>query len=278
MSAKYKRTLWAALLIAVIVTGGLALAGARTKGRSRRDAATRVSPPPSSPAVTQDHSRQNAKGRNLSLSPEAFKMSRRLGQRFSTRKGDKSMLVGTLIMGSERRIVHTTRSQTGDGEEVEINIAGMPGKLAWDRAAGTRSTNGEASSGDRDLVERLVLDSPDQFVMAQLRGASYRTVARNVRPVNADENYSGPLWDVVRVGEPHDGEQKSQSAWRLYYIDTKTGLIGRIVSELRGEMVEAEISEWTTVNGETVPRQITWTSQGQTIMQYRLTNFSRAQQ
>lgn len=279
MSAKYKRTLWAILLTLVIVTGALALVAGRTKGRPGRASATRVSPPPSSTVMAQDHSRPNTRTRNLSLHPEAFNMGRRLGQRFSRGSGEKSSLVGNLTIGSERRIVHTTRSQTDEGETVEIKFDGTPGELAWDVGEGARSGNDKASGGDRDLVERLVLDSPDQFVMAQLRGASYRTVARNVRPVNADDNYSGPLWDIVRVGEPqHDREKRSQSAWRLYYIDTKTGLIGRIVSKLRGEMVEAEISEWTTVNGENVPRQITWTSQGQTVMQYRLTNFSRGQQ
>lgn len=278
MSAKYKRSLWVVLVIVVIVTGALALVAARSKRRSERATGTTIQPSLPTPQIAQDQSRRATKTRNLSLHPEAFNMGRRLGQRFSPVGREKSQLIGTLNIGSERRIVHTTRSQTDDGEQVEIKIAGIPGKLFWDLAEGARSANGKASGSDRDLVERLVLDSPDQFVMAQLRGASYRTVARNVRPVDADENYSGPLWNIVRVGEPStDREKRSQSAWRLYYIDTKTGLIGRIVSEMRGEMVEAEVSDWTEVNGEYVPRQITWTSQGQTIMQYRLTNFSRGQ-
>jgi hypothetical protein len=175
--------------------------------------------------------------------------------------------------------VQTTRTQTDDGEQVEITIAGTPGSLTWDAKGGARSAAGQATGDHRDLIERLVLDSPDQFVMAQLRGASYSTVARNVRPTKADDNYAGPLWNIVRVGEPKGSEEKRpQSAWRLYYINTRTGLIDRIVSELRGESIEAEISDWTIVNGESVPGQIIWSINGQRIMQYRLTNFSRGQQ
>lgn len=278
MSAKYKRSLWIVFIIVVIVTGALAFVAAKTKRRSDRVTVTPTQFPLAAPLRAQDQSRRNTKPRNLSLHPEAFNMSRRLGQRFSPGKREKSSLAGTLNIGSERRIVDTTRSPTDDGEQVEIKIAGTPGKLVWDVAGGARTETGQASAGDRDLVERLVLDSPDQFVMAQLRGASYYTVARDVRPENAGDNYSGPLWNIVRISEPQgDPDKRPQSRWRLYYIDTETGLINRIVSQVRGERVEAEFSDWTIVDGEKVPGRIVWTSEGQTLMQYRLTNFSRGQ-
>lgn len=216
--------------------------------------------------------------RNLSLQPEAFLMGRRLGKRFSPAQPEKSILVGTLTINSELRTLQTTRTQTDDGEEVEIALGGTPGLLTWNARNGSRSSSVEATRDARELVERVVLDSPDQFVLAQLRGASYATVSRNVRPTDAGDNYAGPLWNIVRIGEPERDEQKKpQSAWRLYYINTRTGLIDRIVSELRGETIEAEVSGWVTVNGENAPTQITWTRQGKTIMEYRLTSFSRGQ-
>jgi hypothetical protein len=128
-------------------------------------------------------------------------------------------------------------------------------------------------------MERLVFDSPDQFVLAQLRGASYFVMGRNVRPDNAGENYSGPLWNIVRVSDPEiDEGRRPLSKWRLYYINTATGLIDRIESEVDGERTVAEFSGWTDVNGEKVPTEITWTKQGQRLMHFRLTNFSHLAQ
>jgi hypothetical protein len=171
------------------------------------------------------------------------------------------------------------RKQTDDGEQVEIALPGSRGALTWDAAHGALSA-GERAASERDLIERLVLDSPDQFVLAQLRGASYYTVARNVRPdAAADEGYTGPLWNIVRVDEPARDEQKrAGSLWRLYYINTITGLIDKIVSEIGGERVEAALSAWTEVNGEKIPSEVTWSNHGQTLMQFRLTNFSHAEQ
>jgi hypothetical protein len=83
----------------------------------------------------------------------------------------------------------------------------------------------------------------------------------------------------VRIDGPQPDEGiKPVSNYRLYYVNARTGLIDKIVSELRGERIEAELSEWTDQNGEKVPGQITWTKKGQILMQYRLTTFSHSQQ
>jgi hypothetical protein len=215
--------------------------------------------------------------RNLSLQPEAFNLGRRLGKRFSPGKREQSSVVGTLTIGSEQRTVRTIRKQTDDGEQVEIKIDGSPGSLTWDAGQGALSSGARASGSDRDMIERLVLDSPDQFVLAQLRGASYYTIARNVRPAEAVDGYRGSLWNIVRVDDPERDESKQpQSRWRLYYVNVTTGLIDRIESEVQGRRILAEIS-WTDANGEKLPAQITWTHQGQTMMQYSLTNFSHAE-
>jgi hypothetical protein len=205
-------------------------------------------------------------------------MSRRLGQRFSPGKREISVLVGTLTIGSERRTVQTIRTQSDDGEQVEIKIAGSQGSLTWDAAQGALSSANRATDSDRQLIERLVLDSPDQFVLAQLRGASYYTIARNVRPVDAGDQYSGPLWNVIRIGDPEPDEAKRpESRWRLYYLNAVTGLIDRIESEAQGQQIVAELSSWTDLDGEKIPTQITWTHLDQTLMQYRLINFSHAE-
>lgn len=259
----------------------LSLIGAVVAVAYIADRRTVVADPVKQPAPAQTMSERpgsKPRLRNLSLQPEALAVARRLGTRFGHGNRAQSTVVGTLTIGTETRMVRTVRTQTDDGEQIEINLAGRGGVLTWDGTRGAFSGASRALGADRDLIERLVFDSPDQFVLAQLRGASYFTVARNVRPVDAGDNYAGPLWNIVRVNDPEPDETKRpQSFWRLYYVNTATGLIDRIESEVEGQRIVAVISGWTEHSGEKVPTQITWTRQGQTLLQYSLTNFSHAE-
>ncbi|HEX7773909.1 MAG TPA: hypothetical protein VF435_15920, partial [Pyrinomonadaceae bacterium] len=122
---------------------------------------------------------RTGKVRNLSLQPEAFKLSRRLGNRFTSSRQTFSTLAGTLVTGVQQQEVNVVRRQTSGGEDVGIGVAGAA--LTWSDVDGPGAAGANVNEGQRMLIERLVLDSPDQFVLAQLRGASYYTVARNVR-------------------------------------------------------------------------------------------------
>lgn len=213
-----------------------------------------------------------AGSRNLALQPAALGLGRRLGQRFLKSGREVSVLEGTLTEGSESRRVVVRRVQDGRGERVEVTVAGRGAPVTWDAANGAfqggRPGGAEASA----LAARLALDAPDQFVLAQLRGASYTVVARNVR---ADEGgaggYSGPLHDVVRVGEPAR-EEGAPPVWRLYYVNSETGLLDKVVSEEGGERVEAALSGWREHAGEWQPSRVTWSRGGQTFMDLALTN------
>jgi len=260
----------------ILVIGALAYGVARS-----RLTRSRPSPEKTSRTFLQKPNRGNNQQnlRNLSLQPEAFNMARRLGSRFAAGKREVSITLGTLLIGSDQFRVQTKRVQTDDGEQVEVKLAGSGNVLTWDASQGFLSSGRRAERNDRELLERLVLDSPDQFVLAQLRGASYFTVARNVRPADAGDNYQGPLWTIVRVNDPETDETRQPaSRWRLFYIDTMTGLIERIESEINGQRIIAQFSGWTERNGEKIPGQTVWSSQGRTLMEYRLADFSHGQQ
>jgi hypothetical protein len=209
--------------------------------------------------------------RNLALQPEAAKLSRKLGKRFSG--SGASILIGDLVANNQVSPVQIVRRQNERGERLEISATGGANLLTWTDSEGSRSNGITATGFDRSLLERVVFDSADQFVLAQLRGASYYTVARNVRPDEVGDSYTGPVWTVVRVTDPdRDEQRKPGSTWRLYYINATTGLIDKIVSEIGGERTEANFS-WTTSAGETIPAHIIWTRDSQTIMEFKLTNF-----
>jgi hypothetical protein len=224
MPSKYKKLLYLSVILIVLVSTTFAIVKSRTKLPS-------VAATDAASSRQSGRAEQRARSRNLSLQPEAFNLSRRLGKRFSHSKREQSILVGTLIVGAERQAVRVIRRQTDDGEQVEIAVAGSSVPLSWDASQGAMQS-GERAGNERDLTERLALDSPDQFVLAQLRGASYQTVGRNVRPEGAGDDYSGPLWNIVRVNDPQRDEQKrALSPWRLYYIN---GSVAKIDSRQRG--------------------------------------------
>lgn len=219
----------------------------------------------------------DAESGNLSVQPEAVKLSRRVrGPRFDPKKPRSVVIQGVLATATEQRNVQIKRYQSGSGEQLEVSLAGSQAPLLWDAAAGAHSSAGPLNLNDRTLLERFVFDSADQFIFAQLRGASYYVVNRNVRPDNAPENYSGPIWDVVRIDEPTQPEQQqSSSRWRLYYLSSITGLIDKIVyDDSQGERIEANLADWTDQQGEKFPSTITWTSHGQTLLTFNLTTVS----
>jgi hypothetical protein len=219
-----------------------------------------------------------ARGRSqnrLALQPEADKLRRRLGQRFLAPGREVSTLIGAVTLGADRQPVRIVRSQDDDDERLTIALGGGPPSLTWSGLEGARLNGNPATGSLRSLIERLALDSPDQFVLAQLRGAAYFTVARDVRPAEAggSDNYTGPRWDLVRVAEPSRLTQnRPQSLWRLYHINSSTGLIEKVVSQEQGQTITAEISGWVTQNGETIPTRAVWKSNNQTIMELTLTS------
>jgi len=214
--------------------------------------------------------------RNLSLQPEASRVARQLGKRFGPASRAVTASSGQLSIAATQQPMSITRRQTESGETVELSLTDRA--LTWNAAEGTKAPAGAPTESERLLLERLILDSPDQFVLAQLRGASYFTVARNVRPTEANDSYAGPLWNLVRVDEPQVDEQRRPlSSWRIYYINVQTGLPDRVEYQLNGKEIKAEFLEWTERQGEKTASHIRWSSEGQTIMEYRVTSVSHNQ-
>jgi hypothetical protein len=271
MTFRSKNVLFAALLIGVLACASTAFLVAHV-------GSAKTTEPSRETAQTPIQIRSKPTIRNLSLQPEAFKFSRRIGKRFMSAERGTSVLAGSLKIGTDQQVITIIRAQTDTGEKVEIRFGSSLPSLTWSDDEGTRATAGSLMDAQRLLIERLTFDSADQFVLAQLRGASYYTIARDVRAGNdaGDENYSGPLWDIVRVENAEDELQKKPlSQSRLYYINSKTGLIDKVSCELRGERIEAVFSDWVDVAGEKTPSHIIWKRDGNTLMEFTLNNFTR---
>jgi hypothetical protein len=265
---------WVAVL-AVLVLAACAL-GYAARGYTRRSSEPFSSRPSRSKALSQrDQPVAGSLISRLRLQPEADKLCRRLGQRFSKANLGVSVFMGTITIGTRRDAIRITRAHDGDGERVAIEIGNEAATLTWQAFEGTRASGGDAGSATRSIVERLVLDSPDQFIFAQLRGAAYHKMAQNVRPVEAgdSDDYEGPVWDMVRVVESTSrSNNKPISDSRIYYINSSTGLIDKILSQEGSEDVIAAVSSWVEQDGEVLPTGVTWTKDKQVLMELRISN------
>lgn len=212
----------------------------------------------------------------LALQPQADRMRRRLGRRFLGPGREVSVYTGTVNLGADRYTVRLARSQDDDDERLTIALNGGPSALTWSGKDGARADNSPAIGAMRMLAEWLALYSPDQFVLAQLRGANYYTLARSVQPSEAKGaiDYSGPVWDIVRVDEPVNNSQSTgtENPARLYFINTASGLIDKVVSQENGETITAGFSSWVNQGGEFVPTRIIWKKGQQIAMEFTLTN------
>lgn len=262
-------TVWVvASVLFVIVVGGLAALAARQN-------AYEIQPPQQREPLTVGPSRATARFRNLSLQPEAAKLSKRLGQRFIGSESDVSVLIGEVTTAGTRIPLRIVRKQDERGESVEINANGRA--LVWSASHGPTGDT-SVTELDRSLIERLVFDSADAFVLAQLRGASYQVVGKNVRAdLGGADNYNGPLWTVVRVSyEAADSEAKPESVARMFYINSRTGLLDKVISESGGEEIEATLDGWMTDGGETFPSLIRWSVSGRQMMEFKVISFNRS--
>lgn len=277
MSAQQRKIFWPLIIALALLSTGLFWASGRTK----ISASAHISSAPLPQATPTPQSRRTTPHSDLqsrlARQPEVFKLRRIIGQRLTGHKRVMSVMIGRLTTGTDEQRVRILRRQDDGGESVEVTIGSNGSPLTWSAAEGAKSSANDLSDNERAIIERLTLDSPDQFVLAQLRGAGYYTVGHNVRPAETggSDDYRGPTWDIVRVSEPATDAQHTRTGrWRLYYLNTTTGLIDRIVSEEGGETLTAQLSEWTEVQGEKVPSQIIWSKQGQVVMQFALTNLS----
>src|SRR5262249_19710900 len=112
----------------------------------------------------------------LALQPEADRYRRLLGKRFLAPGREVAVMSGTITLGAERYTAHISRIQNDNGESLSIGLNDGPASLTWNAKDGAKAVGNKATGNQRALIERLALDSPDQFILAQTRGASYYTV------------------------------------------------------------------------------------------------------
>jgi hypothetical protein len=235
---------------------------------------------PAAAAMTQASLQPKARYKTyLARNVEIDAFRRLLGSRFLVSGKDASILTGTLTANGQSFNVRIERLQTDQDEQVAIAFNGGQNSLGWSGKDGARLNGGSLNSSQQKMIERIALDSPDQFILAQLRNATYKTIAHHVVPAGAGslEDYVGPSWTAIHVGEVGEqGERKTLSPYRVYYFNSTTGLLDKVASQEGDDYVMADFSNWTEQGGEKIPTKIVWSMNKQVVMELTLNSATHA--
>ncbi len=130
--------------------------------------------------------------------------------------------------------------------------------LAYDASAQTTAGNTSNSTGN-SILESLVEDSQEGFLYGFQQGASYRLLATRVRADKGKTaNYKGPWYDIYEMAPPAKTRLSKPVHLKHFIIDSQTGLLLKTqYKSASGKVITTEFANWTRVNGQSFPGQIT---------------------
>jgi len=170
----------------------------------------------------------------------------------------------------------------------------LPGRLRFERsstgdrviqagAAGLATTAIQATlnEAEENLVDSLLHDRIETFLLNAAQGQSVRLIAQNVRGLkDKSRDYAGPLYDVYDQVAKVDSRASSPQRLKRFFIDARTGQLHRVVYYVNrgGKLVQAEtiFTQWTLIQGQAIPQTIERRHDGVNVFTYRSTATSFA--
>jgi hypothetical protein len=256
------------LLMATALAVSTALVAAAAKsGSAGRRAAQQETPAPQDdqPRAASPDGRRAAYIQPGGLMPPLRGALRVMGDRLQRPGKERLTLAGTLTL---------------DGEATEFALVSeFPGKLRLVLAGGGRGRHvlvfderdgdrGAAEGRDADLLETLAFDTAEHFFEGQSRGLGTRLLGTRFR----DDGGPGggeSFYDIYQVGESVGVGRAPRLRSKLYLVNSDTQLLERVRYEDGGgaEATRVEVAfEWQQIDGQRVPRRVTRTVDGKTIL------------
>ena len=253
---KNHRVLWLTLVIACLVFTALTfvaygkLRGLRT-GYPKNTAQASV--------------KRAAYVRRSSLSPKLVSHLNAMGDRLEKPGRERLNLTGTL-----------SRANDPQTQEV-VAVFEFPERLRLTMQKGTQtriiSFDGEhakADPVDEDLIETLVYGSAEHFFDTQMQGMATRLLgSRFLLHRGSTADYNSPYYDVYKVTEQVKIANDEREQLRLYYFNSDTLLLERVVYEIDRNgstvRVEEKLSDWTREQGQQVARRIERFENGESV-------------
>lgn len=243
---KNHRILWLTLVIACLVFTALSfVAYGKLRGLRTRDLKN-----------TDQTVKRAAYVRRSNLSPKLVSHLNAMGDRLEKPGRERLYLTGTLSRANDSQI-----------QEI-VAVFEFPERLRLTLQKGSQtrviSFDGEhakADPVDEDLIETLVYGSAEHFFETQMEGMATRLLgSRFLLHRGSTADYNGPYYDVYKVAEQVETSADEKEQLRLYYFNSDTLLLERVVYEINRNgatvKVEEKLGDWTMQQGQQVARRI----------------------
>lgn len=261
MLVKRRKILWPSIPALLIILTGIYFASART----RSDFST-ASQPPATASIQPEQKNANDQDeaseeylRRGRLRPQLHEIMGALGDRLEKPGKERLAFTGTIARaGSQQANPISVILEFPGRLRLEEMVNGQK-QVTVSKGDKARKTGGTLNNRDEDLVEMLLCDSVEHFLLAQRDGDATRFLGPRFRlDDGTTANYSGPFFDLYETTELIKVRQDIRRQTKVYYFNSDTHLLERIRYRLANGLTEVEIrlKNWVEVQGQKLPGEI----------------------
>jgi hypothetical protein len=176
--------------------------------------------------------------------------------------------------GKERITITGMIKRAGDSRFLPIHLTlEFPDRVRLTVQDGiqqrTIAFNGQTATGvgdaltnsERDIIESLVYDTEEHFLLSQTQGAGTRVLGQRFRADDGTTpNYTGPYYDLYEVTDQVNSGSGPRIQRKTFYFDSTSLLLAKVRYQLLRDGatvdVETQISEWQKREGQQIARRI----------------------
>jgi len=260
-----RKLLWPVLVTVVLFTTVLTVASIRKRLDSRT-----VKPPlvrPRQNPVVAPTTTDQAYVRAGKLWPQLRWNLKMLGGRIETPGRERLTITGTIRRAGDSQPLPMALTLEFPDRLRLIVQDGLQQRIVTFDGQNAAAVGGLLTSRERDFIETLVYDTADHFFAGQNRGTATRFLGDHFRlDDGAQQNYSGPYYDVYQTTEQLKQTVPAREQTKLYCFNSKTLLLERVRYESGAAPVEIQISGWQQIQGQQVPTRIVRIEGGQPVL------------
>lgn len=266
MRKNRRKVLWPALLIVLLVlTAVTFVASGKLRGPKSTDAKSSTSQTASSRAKPK----RAAYVRRGHLSPKLNWHLNALGDRLEKPGRERLSVTGTLSRANSQAEEVTAVWEFPDRLRLTRQTGNQARVIAFDGEQ-VRTGGTPLDEAEQDLFETLVYGSAEHFFNTQMEGMATRLLGSRFRlDDGASADYSGPYYDVYKVGDQVKTSDGEREQLKLYYFNSDTLLLERVTYEItrNGAIVKVEerLGDWTRDQFQQIARRIERFENGESV-------------
>jgi hypothetical protein len=187
------------------------------------------------------------------------------GDRLQKAGLERIVFTGTLMRGTTAAVPVQLTVQFPEQVAFSEQRGATQRSIVFDGSKATFPT--DKAPGDEELLESLLNDSTEHFLLNHIKTSSTRILGRAFRLDDGKaKNYTGPYYDIFEVQDTF--AVTGTKRVKLYYFNTQTGLLERVRYTMQrgGQPVKVETKiTWQKSAGQPVPAAISREENGQGV-------------